>query len=848
MNGSVETLLPLAMLLVVPLVIGWGRRAPLPPKLRRASTTLRCIVVASLTLALCAPVWHGAEGPIAVALLVDGSASVHPPARAGVLERIASVAAEQGNAIHRFFNFGEDVDRHAGIEALTVHIARSDASQSRMGMALEQVIHSFGSGESKRILLVTDGRATDERLGAPLLAARRGGVRVFTYPLPARGVRDGRVVTATAAGTVRAGEPFEIVTQIESRSEAIARLEIRDGGRLIEALDLDQGAGSTTVTTSATLDSTGNHDLEIRLTTDGDGFAINDVHHVAVAVAPAARVLYLEGRASSADYLRRTLEQAGFRVTTVTGSAVGRLDPASVRRFDAVVVSDVPAELLTPSLQTSLETYVRSGGGLVYVGGETSFGEEGFSDSLFEQLLPVRFETREERKELALIIVLDKSYSMKGVKMELAKEASRAALDLLDERHQFGMVTFDWDPYVTVPLQKVVAPEAIHRRIARVQASAQTNIYPALERAFEQLVASEAKSKHVILLSDGKSYPNDYAGLVLRMREAEITVSTVGVGNQADQELLGEIADWGRGRSYAIADARRVKQIFIEETQRAVQETIVEDPVRPKVVHAAEIFAGLNFAGAPPLLGFATTQLDEEAELLLATPEDDPLLARWQYGLGRVIVFTSDVKDRWAAQWLGWPGYARFWAQLVRSAQRNLGAAEPELAVTRHGAEAWIHLRLVDGDGRFRNGLAPVVSVAGASEPRDVRLVQVAPGEYAGRVALDPNPAAALRFSLRGSDAQRSLYYGHLDEYDLADTDHELLREIARATGGRYAPGLTEPYAELGDSATAELALWPWLAVLALLSFLTDLFVRRAPWLRRLEGAVEPLPARVRAA
>ena len=848
MSGSVETLWPLVLLPLLPLVVRWGHRAPLPPKLRRASTTLRCVVVASLTVALCAPQWHGAEARIAVAVLVDGSASVHPAARAEVLEGIANAAAEQGDAIHRFFGFGEEVSRHAGIEALTTHIARADASRSRMGMALEQVIHSFGSGESKRVLLVTDGRATDERLGAALLAARRGGVRVFTHPLLARGVRDGRVVTATAPSAVSAGEPFEIVAQIASRSEATARLEIRDGERLVEALDLDLLAGSTTVTASIALDSTGNHDLEIRLTTDGDGFATNDVYHIAVAVAAPARVLYLEGRASSADYLRRVLEQAGFRVTTVTGSAVARLEPASVRRFDAVVVSDVPAELLAPRLQTRLEAYVRSGGGLVYAGGETSFGEEGFTESRLEQLLPVRFGTREERKELALIIVLDKSYSMKGVKMELAKEASRAALDLLDERHQFGMVTFDWDPYVTVPLQRVVEPEAIHRRIARVQASAQTNIYPALEQAFEQLVASEAKSKHVILLSDGKSYPNDYAGLVLRMREAEITVSTVGVGDQADRELLGEIAEWGRGRTYAIADARRVKQIFIEETQRAVQETIVEDPVRPKVVHAAEVLAGLDFASAPPLLGFATTQLEEEAELLLATPEDDPLLARWQYGLGRVIAFTSDVKDRWAAQWLGWPGYARFWAQLLRSAQRIRGTAGSELEVTRHGAEARIQLRLVDAEGRFRNGLAPVVTVAGAGEPREVRLVQVAPGEYAGRVALEPNPAAALRFALRGSDAQRSLYYGHLDEYHLADTDHELLRGIARATGGRYAPAPAEPYAELGDRATAEAPLWPSLAMLALLSFLADIFVRRAPWLRRLEGAVEPLPARSRAA
>ena len=222
------------------------------------------------------------------------------------------------------------------------------------------------------------------------------------------------------------------------------------------------------------------------------------------------------------------------------------------------------------------------------------------------------------------------------------------------------------------------------------------------------------------------------------------------------------------------------------------------------------------------------------------------MLARWQYGVGRVIAFTSDVKDRWAAQWLAWPGYARLWTQIVRSAGRDRAAVGPQLEISRHGAEARIRLRLVDGSGRFRNGLEPVVTVSGASEPRTVRLVQVAPGEYTGRIALEPNPTAALSFSLRGSDTQRSLYYGHLDEYDMADTHLELLEEMARATGGRHAAGLTELYADLGDAATADVPLWPWLAVLALLAFLADIFVRRAPWLRRLEDSVEALPARAR--
>jgi len=117
----------------------------------------------------------------------------------------------------------------------------------------------------------------------------------------------------------------------------------------------------------------------------------------------------------------------------------------------------------------------------------------------------VEFRVEEKWKDLSLVIVLDKSYSMYGKKIALAKEATKAALDLLEETHRFGVVTFDWNPYVTIPLQLATNKDWIKDGISRIQASAQTNIYPALERAFEQLLESPSKVKHVILLSDGKT-------------------------------------------------------------------------------------------------------------------------------------------------------------------------------------------------------------------------------------------------------------------------------------------------------------------------------------------------------
>ena len=101
--------------------------------------------------------------------------------------------------------------------------------------------------------------------------------------------------------------------------------------------------------------------------------------------------------------------------------------------------------------------------GSFFAAGETSYGEEGYSDTIVERILPVEFRVEEKWKDLSLIIVLDKSYSMYGRKIALAKEATKAALDLLEETHRFGVITFDWNPYTTIPLQ-LSHQQGLHQR------------------------------------------------------------------------------------------------------------------------------------------------------------------------------------------------------------------------------------------------------------------------------------------------------------------------------------------------------------------------------------------------
>jgi hypothetical protein len=362
-----------------------------------------------------------------------------------------------------------------------------------------------------------------------------------------------------------------------------------------------------------------------------------------------------------------------------------------------------------------------------------------------------------------------------------------------------------------------------------------------LETAFAALESSEAEIRHIILLSDGKTYADDYEELVSLMSDSDITVSSVAVGQEADRELLGNIATWGRGRSYFIQDAERVPMIFIQETQIASQSTLVEEAVETTVLISVEAFTDIDLDAAPPLRGYVRTMAKETAEVLIQSDSENPLLARWRYGLGRTAVFTSDVKNRWAADWLTWEGYGKFWSQLVRETMRRDGGEELDFVVERIGDEAVITVSALTEEGAYRTDLDPRLRVVGAvGEEASLSFEQVGPGTFQARHALGLPGEEPYQFELSGNgieDRSQSLHYRYGDEFRLYPANTELLTEIAEQTGGGFLPDVSEVFDDYGETASVPTPLWPWLSALALISFFFDIAIRRAPWFwRRFAG------------
>jgi Ca-activated chloride channel family protein len=421
-----------------------------------------------------------------------------------------------------------------------------------------------------------------------------------------------------------------------------------------------------------------------------------------------------------------------------------------------------------------------------------------------------------------------------------------------------------------------------------MSSSGQTNIYVALVHAHQLLKDSHAKSKHIILLSDGDTAPppvaaarsqseeamemirkvredtirrengvseapepatvtqGGFAQIAAELVEAKVTLSTVAIGDKPNLELMQSLAQWAGGRSYVATADTEIPGMFVAETRRLLGESIVEEPFRPVVRGRSEMLAGVSFAGAPMLKGFVVARPKRFSDVLLDAKNGQPLLAETHYGLGKTVAFLSDVKNRWAADWLSWSGYGQMWAQVVRASMRRDAGEQLGWRVSREGREAVIALTARGPDGTYRNALTPKVRVVTPeAQSTVVVLRQVAPGKYRAHLPLAAPRAAPFRFELiqsPGVSAQelaragtRSLFYPYSDEYRVLPPNLSLLKALSESTGGKLAPEASEIFADLGDGGAVSKALWQYFAAAALLLFLLDIFVRRAPWTFGLE-------------
>ncbi len=692
-----------------------------------------------------------------------------------------------------------------------------------------------------RIVLLSAGNAT---AGDALGAAAAAGCPIDVVPLspPQHEIY---VAAVEAPAAVRYGEAFFVDVLVQSMHADEGRLALHVDGARFDEREVAVAPGANRFRfRQVSGGATASDSPWIRLSARIDGFRDtlpeNNAAGAVVAVRPKARVLLVDPQPELADVLREALESDGRFEVEVRPAAEFPAQFAELLRYDLVIASNTPAEKFSEEQLAGLEQYVRDfGGGLIVVGGDRAFTAGNYEDTRLEAMLPVAAYVRPDkpRPSLAMMLLVDRSGSMQGRPIELARQAARQAVARLGPNDYVGILAFEDRVHWAVHLQPFTDAERIKELIGTIEAGGQSNIYPAMDQAYLALRDATTDLRHMIVISEGTYHPNDYYALVRRIAEDGITISTVGVGDEAPKELLRNIAEFTGGQAYFSNDPADMPRILELDVMAAGKHGITEKPFRPGVARPARMLAGFDPAGAPPLLGYVDTRAKPGSQLLLTAPSGDPVLAWWRYGRGVSVAFTSDVHSRWAAAWHRWPGFGGFWTGLARHAMRADPADRFTPGIARRGD--WLNLTLdaVDADGRWVNSAEASVRVS-CPDPFqwDLPCRLVEPGRYAESVPLESRGEylgeylAEFTVSLPGEPphtVRRGVTLDYPEELRIRPANTELLRHIAAQTSGLFEPAMADLLRPAETSVPRTLRLWPWLLAAALLLFLLDLGLKR---------------------
>jgi Ca-activated chloride channel family protein len=731
------------------------------------------------------------------------------------------------------------------------HAADSDGNRPGAGTdvqaALQLAFGLFPPGYLKRAVLLTDGVETTGDVLAEAARAGEFGVRLFAVPYRRPAPPEVAVRSLTVPDKVEVGEPFTVTAEVYASRKSAARARLSQGEMLnglggVRELVLEPGVNEVNFDSVVRVGGAVTYAFEVDRA-DADQFTENNRYSVTLDVPGRPTVLYVEGQPERARYLATALGAQQFDVDVRAPAAF----PGSLKemeRYDFFVLSDVAAEQVSVSSQDLVERYVRDlGGGFLFAGGPSGFGLGGWAHTTLERILPVRMDVERQKDQpgVALVLVIDRSGSMSGLPIEMAKAACKATVGTLQGDDVLEVIAFDSTPNRYVKMQPARYHTRITNEIARMQPGGGTEIFAALDMAYQDLSVTQARKKHVILLTDGRAETQGIRDLVQAMIAESITVTTVGLGDGADVELLRMIADTGGGRYHHVPDPNSLPRIFTRETEMISRQAAVEEWFPVTQTGSADFLKGIAIASAPLLHGYVATQMKAApAQQILASNQGEPILARLRVGLGWTMAWTSDVKNLWASDWLRWQGYSKFLGQLVREHMRRRHRREIPMKTEVVRGRVHAVVDAFTAAERFDNGMRSKLTIAGpmpSGERREVPFRQSAPGRYEANFDLNEYGSFVLqaehvREGADGSLEAVGVSYGQASnpyplEYASFEPSLDRLAQVVAAGNGVLDPEPAEVFDPAAERITYREPLWSRFVLAAMVVFLLDLLVRR---------------------
>jgi Mg-chelatase subunit ChlD len=709
-------------------------------------------------------------------------------------------------------------------------------------------------GASNRIVLLADGTQTSGTFTDSLAQIAARGIAVDV--LPVGGIPAGEVVVEQVAlpRLIHAGDTFLLQGIVYSDRATQAQLRVWREEKLWAEQTVQLLAGRNRIETPLREAAAGNYSYRLEVLAPSDTFPQNNQARALVAVQPAAKVGIFTSENQQAETMAKALRLQGLEVRVVLPENI----PKSLEEwaaFEVAILMNLPVIRLPSERQAVLERWVREqAGGLIILGGDSSFGPGGYYQTTLERLSPLSSRVPREAPKVAMLFVLDKSGSMNQPagqvrRIDIAKQAVVSTLDLLHPESLVGVVVFDANANLVVPMQSVMDKAGFAEKLSKVEPGGGTAIYPALERTLQTLQNVEAAGRHAVLLTDGLSTPGDFEGVVGRIVAAGITLSTVAVGDGARLDLMENIARWGGGVAHATTDWQALPAILAQEALLQSKTPVKREAFVP-VWRDRSVgwLQGLPDV-LPALKAYVQTTAKPEALVHLLGPGSDPILASWRYGLGQVVAFTSQASGPWASEWIRSPQYPRLWAQLVRAVLPTTARSGLNPVVEHKGNNVYVLVEALTPKGEPHGQLNLQAEVTFPVGSRLIApLYETTTGRYETRFRAENQgnykievravenliPLQNRPFTIAANipplppAVQVDFSIPYLPRYGFDARGSDVLTTLAQVSGGRILLDTVQPEAS-GSWYWTSRSLWPWLVLLSLMAFMGALVLRYLP-------------------
>ncbi|WP_129722874.1 VWA domain-containing protein [Xylanivirga thermophila] len=703
--------------------------------------------------------------------------------------------------------------------------------------AIKKAVSIMPADGRKKIVLLTDG---SQNVGDGIERANmlyKQGIRLDGVFLDNAIHKDAQISDIELPSHVYEGEDYTIRIRVDSSIVTTAILRIYMDRELIGKEDVTLQKGQNIFVFNKKADEGGIKAIEASLEVEDDDILQNNTLSSHINISGRPNIAVVEGMDGASREVSKVLQSGGIDFNLYTPNTLPS-DMGELGKYHAMILCNVSADDLDESRLSMIKSYVEQlGRGLLVVGGDNSYALGGYQDTPLGDILPVdsSIEQKGEIPSLALALVIDKSSSMAageyGVsRLDLAKEAAIRSLGVLREQDKIGIVAFDSAPFWVVNMQKPEDIESIEDAIGIIKSGGGTNMYPALKMAVDALKEENAKLKHIIALTDGQSMPGDFEGIIDETQDLGITLSTVAVGQDADKAFLEKLSEGGNGRYYYTDEFSNLPKIFAKETFMAAQTYIQNDKFHPIISGDSPIMTGLN-SGVPALYGYIATTIKPGASMVLSSPKEHPILAEWQYGMGRVVAWTSDFTGTWSGDWISWGDVSKFWMNTISSILPVKQGGTGDINVERTGDKGEIVFKTQDdmtGDVAHK---AVVIYPEGSK--KEIDLDAEKPGEFKGRFYIeDPGVYAIKIIGYKNGKVQNSLdtalSVSYSPEYDMRNApSREFVERLVQSTGGRMLTSPDEVFVDDMKPVWSHIDISRYLLIIALLLFAADIGIRR---------------------